>query len=1040
MAEERQGESSHPHADTREATLRDARMWRNFFLTLPHPTMVIDRSYSVIEANQAVLDAFAKTQDEIIGRKCHELFHGSHRTADGCPMERLLRAGRKGIVEIEAQTLNATFLVSCIPLFNEAGEVTEAVHVAVDITDLKKLQLALKESEEKYRSHFENVSDVILSLDRDLTIIDVSPSLEKMSGYKPQELVGKRFTDLAILVPESETLALANIKRVFKGERDVTAEYSFITKGGARRTGEIISSPLVSADGNITGINAIARDITERKAAEEALLESESKFRDLAEKSVAGVYLIQDNVFRYVNSTMARVFGCAINEMIDKMTPEDVVLPPDWPIVKSALDKRLSGELDSLHYEFRTRTKDNRTRNVEVYSSRTTYRGRPAVIGTLIDITDRKKAEEALLESEERYRSIVENAAEGIFQTTPEGRFLHTNISFARMMGYESPEDVVRCLTNVGSQLYVNPSDRHLALKTMNEEGIIRAFQTQFLRNDGTTIWVSLSGRPVRKSDGTVLYYEGTVVDITERKRSEEELRGAHQRLLDIIEFLPDATFVIDQNRTVVAWNKAIEEMTGVTKAEIIGKGNYCYAVPFYGERRPILIDCVISNPDEIRENYTAVARKGNVLYAETFVQRVYGGKGAFLSVNASPLFDKDGTVVGAIESIRDITEMNRLENQLRQSQKMEAIGTLAGGIAHDFINILSAITGYTTILQMNVDDKNLRKQYLDQIVLAAEKAANLTKSLLAFSRKQTIELKPQTLQGILKGIEKLLRRLLTEDIEFNLLILDPDIVIMADATQIDQVLINLATNARDAMPQGGRLTVRAEKVVLDNDFVKDHGFGVPGNYAMISVTDTGCGMDQGTKEKIFEPFFTTKEVGRGTGLGLATVYGIVKQHNGYIVVSSEPNKGTDFKVYIPTETMEVTGTRHTLQDARGGQETILVAEDNADLRTLLRAILEVKGYAVLEATDGADAVHQFKNYQDSIDLVVLDVVMPLKNGKEVYDEIRTVRPSVKAVFMSGYTGDVVIDKGVDDGLVDFISKPLLPNDLLLKIRDVLDR
>jgi PAS domain S-box-containing protein len=687
-----------------------------------------------------------------------------------------------------------------------------------------------------------------------------------------------------------------------------------------------------------------------------------------------------------------------------------------------------------------TLTKDREVRNAEVYSSRTIYKGKLAVIGTLLDITERKQTEQALLKSEEDYRSIFQNAVKGIFQTTPEGHLLRANPALARMTGYETPEEMVTCLTEIGRQLYVNPADRVRALTIMNEGGQLQAFETQFYTRDRAKIWVSLTGHPVRSSDGILLCYEGTAEDITERKRSEEELLAANQRLFDIIEFLPDGTFVIDQEKKVVAWNRAMEELTGVTKGEIIGKGDYCYAMTLYGEKRPMLIDCVTSDPDEIRENYTAIARKGNVLYAETYVEGAYGGKGAFLSGNASPLLDKDGNIVGAIESIRDITELNRLENQLRQSQKMEAIGTLAGGIAHDFNNILSAITGYSTILQMNMDDKEPGKQYLDQIVLSAEKAANLTKSLLTFSRKQSIELQPQTLRGILQGIEKLLRRLLTEDIEFSLHILDPDIVIMADTTQIDQVLINLATNARDAMPKGGKLVVRAERAIMDAAFIKVHGFGTPGNYAMISVTDTGCGMDQKTKQKIFEPFFTTKEVGRGTGLGLATVYGIVKQHNGYIVVSSEPNKGTVFKAYIPTVAMQAADSRQVLQDAQGGDETILVAEDNTDLRRLLKAVLEVKGYAVIEATDGADAVRRFMEHQDSINLLVLDVVMPGKNGKEVYEEIRTVRANIKAIFMSGYTGDIVIDKGIDDGLVDFISKPLLPNDLLIKIREVLNK
>jgi two-component system, cell cycle sensor histidine kinase and response regulator CckA len=786
MSEQRWDESTRRNLpkQKRRTKPEDQGIWKGFFQGASQPIFVVDTDYRVLSANSTLLKALNRTADEIIGTKCHELLHGSDHPTRGCPVERLLSGGSNDTVEVEIETLHGTFLVSCIPIFDETVAVTRLVHTAVDITELKRTQRELQESE--------------------------------------------------------------------------------------------------------------------------------VKFIDLAEKSIVGIYLVQDGMFKYVNSTIARTLGYTVDEVMRGVTPKDVIFPEDWPMVRENLRKRLSGEMDSLHYEFRIQTRNREIRTIEAYSARTTYKARPAVIGTLLDIT--------------------------------------------------------------------------------------------------------------------------------ERKQTEEELRAAHQRLFDIIEFLPDATFVIDHEKKVVAWNRAIEEMTGIKKEEMIGKGDYSYAIPFYGERRPILIDYVATDPDDLRMNYKAIARKGNVLYAEAFVPGTYNWKGAFLSGNASPLFDKNGNTVGAIESIRDMTELSHLETQLRQSQKLEAIGTLAGGVAHDFNNILTAIIGYGTILKMEMDDEDPRRQYLDQILISSGKAANLTKSLLAFSRKQAIELRPNTINAILGGIEELLSRLLTEDIEFSIVPSDSDMVIMADVTQLDQVLINLATNARDAMPRGGKLVVEAKEVILDSDFAELHGYGRQGAHAMITVTDTGCGMDRETKEKIFEPFFTTKEAGRGTGLGLSIVYGIVKQHNGYITARSEPGKGTVFEVYFPTVEMETADEEQPFQDIPGGKETILVAEDNPDLRVLMGTILKPKGYTVIEATDGEDAVQRFIKNRDSIDLIILDVVMPNKNGKEAHDEIRMVNPNIKTIFMSGYTGDVVIDKGVLDSTVEFVSKPLSPSELLLKVREVLDK
>ena len=398
--------------------------------------------------------------------------------------------------------------------------------------------------------------------------------------------------------------------------------------------------------------------------------------------------------------------------------------------------------------------------------------------------------------------------------------------------------------------------------------------------------------------------------------------------------------------------------------------------------------------------------------------------------------------MIGAVVTFLEITERLSLENQLIQAQKMEAVGLLAGGIAHDFNNILSAIVGYGYLLQTKMNSDDPLREHVDQILVSADRATEVTHSLLAFSRKQILNPKPININALMKRIEKLLFRLIGEDIELSTNLTDKDVISMADAGQIEQVLLNLATNARDAMPNGGHLTLDTQRVELDDTFIRSHGYGEPGMFTVISVSDTGSGMDKETMAKIFEPFFTTKEVEKGTGLGLAMVYGIIKQHNGYINVYSEPGSGTTFRLYLPAiESMEEVLVKTEIEPLpSNGNETILVAEDDAALRRLFSTILQAYGYKVILAQDGEEAIKKFADNRDKIQLIMLDMIMPKKSGKEVFDIIRKMRPDIKTLFSSGYTADRIDKDNMSKGGFDFIMKPVSPKELLKKIREVLDK
>ncbi len=448
----------------------------------------------------------------------------------------------------------------------------------------------------------------------------------------------------------------------------------------------------------------------------------------------------------------------------------------------------------------------------------------------------------------------------------------------------------------------------------------------------------------------------------------------------------------------------------------------------------------IVVHPDD-KERVLEINRRRQ---KDEEVPRQYEFKG--VKTNGDTLFIEVSAAVTTFQGepislvyLRNVTERKALEAQLLQAQKMEAVGTLAGGVAHDFNNILMALMGYANLLQMKMDPGDPLRVYVDQIVSSTGKAANLTQSLLAFSRKQIIELKPCDVSLIVRDVTKLLRRLLPEDIELALELAE-QMTIMGDAAQIDQVLINLATNARDAMPRGGGLKIETGEAMIDSEFLRAKGYGKAGAYIRLSVSDNGIGMSPAVRDKIFEPFFTTKETGKGTGLGLSIVYGIVKQHNGYIDVDSEPGRGTTFHIYFPRVREKAPGVNQELIEVRGGTETILFAEDNNDIRKLATEVLAASGYTILQAVDGQEAVERFAETPDRIDLVILDVVMPRKNGREAYDEIVAMRPDTKVLFMSGYTGDVVLDKGIGTERFDYVAKPLSPPDLLRKVRDSLDK
>ena len=499
---------------------------------------------------------------------------------------------------------------------------------------------------------------------------------------------------------------------------------------------------------------------------------------------------------------------------------------------------------------------------------------------------------------------------------------------------------------------------------------------------DGVLRIVEISGPIIGKKHMVILN------DISVQRYADEQLL----LMAAIVESSDDAISGEDLKGTVTSWNGGAEKIYGYTREEMIG--------------RSISVLMPEGAQDELAQILERVRRGEHIEHFET-LRRIKDGKVINMSLTISPIVDDEGNVTSASTIGIDISHRVSLEQQLRQAQKMEALGTLAGGIAHDFNNILTAILGYASILDLKMDKDDPLTENVHQILEATSRAANLTQALLGFSRRTPIETRPVGLNSIISKVERLLVMILKENIAFQATLSPEDPIIMADAGQIEQILINLATNARDAIFTTGTVKLCSEVVELDEPFVKSHGYGIPGRYASLAFRDNGAGMDQSVRQRVFEPFFTTKEPGKGTGLGLSIVYGIVKQHNGFIDCYSEPGLGTTFQIYLPLTAQEKVELAKAPEAApRGGTETILVAEDDDATRNLNRQILEAYGYSVIEAFDGEDAVAKFKKHRERINLLFLDSIMPKKNGKEVYEEIISIKPGLKVLFTSGYAAN----------------------------------
>jgi PAS domain S-box-containing protein len=635
----------------------------------------------------------------------------------------------------------------------------------------------------------------------------------------------------------------------------------------------------------------------------------------------------------------------------------------------------------------------------------------------------RHQMERKLLQQQRLLAATLRSIGDGVIATDSRGRVTFLNPVAEELTGwsqaeaYGSPvEQVFHIVNELTGEPVASP-----VLEAMRQKVTVPlANHTALLTRGRAEVPIDDSAAPILDGEavlGAVLVFR----DMTARRLA----TLATAKLAAIVSSSDDAILSKTVGGVITSWNPGAERLFGYSAAEAVGRHV-----------------ALLAPPERLHEVEAALAKvaRGEPVPAYETVRRRKDGQAVEVIVTASPLRDESGAVIGAATITRDISHLRQLEQQFRQAQKMEAIGRLAGGVAHDFNNLLTVINGYTGIVLTSLHPHDKNREFLQQVALAGERAAALTQQLLAYSRKQLLQLKVVDLNELVAGTERLLRRLIGEDVELQIRPGEGLPRVKVDPHQIEQVVMNLAVNARDAMPKGGTLTIETAAAHLEG------GAGAaeeprPGPYALLRVSDTGCGMDEVTLAHLFEPFFTTKGVGKGTGLGLATVYGIVKQCGGHVEVSSRPGQGARFVVYLPGLEGEAEAEAHAgLAGLPGGTETVLLVEDEEGVRQLTANILKLCGYTVLEATNGEAALGLLAGHAGAVDLLLTDVVMPRMSGPQVAEAVRALHLGVKVLYQSGYTDDAVLRHGIAEGEGDFVQKPFTPGELARKVRDVLDR
>ena len=909
-----------------------------------------------------------------------------------------------------------------------AGRPIGFMGVVRDITQRKKAEAALRQSEERYRTILEIMDEAYFELDLTGNYTYVNDALCRIMGYARAELLG--MNNRAYTSAETAKQAYRNFAEILRtGVAQTMVDYEVIRKDGTRITVEFSASIMRGLSGEVVGFKGVGRDVTERIKAEKALKDSERKYRLLAENLRDVIWVLDaDLKYVYVSPSVIQLRGYTPEEAM-KQTMDQVLAPESYQHAVDLFTRERAFEFGgrkhgrdwTMNLDLEMIRKDGSRVWTEV-TLNILYdeHGEPeGLLGITHDISDRRKAEEAIRQSEERYRTIFENTATANIIVAEDTTILLANANFEKLVGYsrEELEGKMSWTSFVAEEDLEIMKQRH-TLRRTDPGAVISAYEFKARVRSGEirNLYMSVSMIPGTRES------VASLIDMTDRRKAEYALRQSEERFRDLARLLPETVFEMDTSGKVTFINEISLERFGFTLEDL--------------ERGVNVLDVMAPHDHEraIR-NYTRVMQ-GERLGLNEYTARKKDGTTFPVLIHTTPIC-REGEYVGLRGFLVDVTEKKSLEEQLMRAQKLEAIGTLAGGIAHDFNNLLMGILGNISLMLMHYDESHAFHDRLKSMEEYVQRGSGLTKQLLGFARGGKYEVKPTDLGEFVRRSAEMFGRTKRE-IRIHHKSSEDLWAVEVDRGQMEQVMLNLFVNSWQAMPGGGDLYLSVENAQLTDDEVSPYGIG-PGRFVKVTVTDTGIGMDEAIKARIFEPFFSTKERGRGTGLGLASVYGIIKNHGGFVLVESEKDIGTSFMVYLPASQKVIEREKQASEKIHTGRETILVIDDEEMIVEVGAGMLESLGYRVLTANGGRQGLQIFDQNRETIDLVILDMIMPDFGGRETFEALRRQDPGVKVLLSSGYSLDGQAKEILTGGCRGFIQKPFTMAELSKKIRHILD-
>jgi PAS domain S-box-containing protein len=907
---------------------------------------------------------------------------------------------------------------------DEAGNPLKLAGIIMDITDNKNKSIDSQMQENYYKRLIKIFPDgIIVHCDENIVMVNET-GVKMLGGKSKNQFIGNSIWDF--IHKESSKEFKSKIKEAYKAKVSPPNFQLELQKIDGKRLSVELSNARFTYY-HKPAILSVFRDISRQKKIEKELKDSENRFRSINEAANDAIIIIgPDRNISFWNNSAEEVFGFSASEAIGRNLHE-IIAPKrfygTYHRAFSYFQREQKKYIIGRTVELIARRKVGKEIYIEVSLSSISFNDKWHVIAIIRDISDKKLAEKALKRERTSFMHLFENSPEAIVITESDGLIIRINNEFENLFGYSKKEVIGKKVDNLIVPQELKKDAAQITDKVMNAKLI--QHETLRKRKDGSLIKMSVLCAPMQiEKKHSVIFW--IYRDITDRKKTEEALMESEEKFRSLAESTPMVIALFQNNKWVYV-NPASEKISGFSKNELYRMNYWDFIhrdfqkgfrelgrLCLLGKEKPPGCEIKIIRKDR-RERWGYVFGS-NTLYK--------------------------GERVGLI-SIMDITERKETETQLQKAQRMEAVGQLTGGIAHDFNNLLQVISGYIQMVHKKLDDGDVLKKMLTKALNAEARAANLIKQLLAYSRRQVLKPVNLNVNKMISELFKMLRRIIGEQIN-QVFELSEDLkLINADPAMIEQVIMNVCINARDAMPKGGDLVIKTQNVFVDKKFISEFSWAIPGEYILLTISDTGKGMDEETLPHIFEPFFSTKEETRGTGLGLSMVYGIVKQHNGMILASSAPGKGSTFHIYFPIQQKAVKETVYTTRNKKmiykGGDETILLAEDEEMVRVVTKSFLEDAGYTIFTAEDGIEALEIFKKKYKKIDMLILDVVMPGMSGIEAYQEIQKIK-NVPVLMASGYSKNALYKNYIIKEGIPFIEKPFSYDKLLDAIRQTLLR